>query len=147
MLRMREFSFYLSQSVADRRLVTSLVAAFAVMAVTIALVGVYGVFAYSVTSRTRDIGVRLALGAGRGRVIRSVLREALGLGVTGALAGTVMLFAARRLIENQLFEITATDAKTLTAIALTILTTALMACYVPARRASRVDPTTALRVE
>ncbi len=147
MLRMREFSFYLSQSVADRRLVTSLVAVFAVMAVTIALVGVYGVFAYSVTSRTRDIGVRLALGAGRGRVIRSVLREALGLGVTGALAGTVMLFAARRLIEAQLFEITAMDAETLTAIALTILTTALMACYLPARRASRVDPTTALRVE
>jgi predicted permease len=146
-LRMREFSFYLSQSVADRRLVTSLVAAFAVIAVTIALVGVYGVFAYAVTSRTRDIGVRLALGAGRGRIVRSVLREALGLGVTGALAGIVMLFAERRLIEAQLYEMTAMDAGTLAAMTVMILMTALLACYVPARRASRVDPTAALRVE
>lgn len=146
-LRTREFSFYLSQSLADRRFVASLVTAFALIAVAIALVGVYGVFAYSVTSRTREIGVRLALGCSRRTMIRSVLREAFGLGVIGALAGIVLLFAERRLIDAQLFEIETMDAGTLTAMTLIILTTAVMACYVPAHRASRVDPTAALRIE
>jgi len=146
-LGVREFTFYLSRSVAARRLVTILVAVFAAIAIALALVGVYGLFAYAVTSRTREIGLRIALGAGRARVVWMMMRQALLLGSLGLVLGGVGIVAARRLIETQLFEIEALDPPTLAVISVIVLTTALLACYVPARRAAAVDPATALRAD
>jgi predicted permease len=146
-LSAREFDYYLSRSVAERRIVATLVAVFAGCALTLALIGVYGVFAYAVTSRTREIGVRLALGAGTRRIIATMMRQALGMCALGLIAGLAGLFAARRLIATQLFEVQPMDPATLAVTSLMVVLTALVACYVPARRASVIDPTTALRAD
>ena len=146
-LSVREFDFYLSRSVAGRRLVTTLVSAFASVSLALALVGVYGLFAYAVTSRTREIGVRIALGAGCERVVWMFMRDALVLGCLGLAIGAVGVFAARRLIATQLFEIQPMDPPTLALVGTAVLVTALIACYLPSGRAADVDPTRALRTE
>jgi len=146
-LNVREFTFYLSRSVAGRRLVTILVGVFAGVSLALSLVGVYGLFAYAVTSRTREIGVRIALGAGRERVVWMFMRDALVLGCLGLAIGTLGVFAARGLIATQLFEIEPMDPPTLALVGAAVLVTALIACYLPSRRAAIVDPTRALRTE
>jgi putative ABC transport system permease protein len=146
-LRVHEFAYFLSHSVAERRLVTSIVTVFAGLALTLAVVGVYGLFAYAVVSRTRELGLRIALGASRARVIWLTVRQGLLLGSLGVVVGTAGTFAGQRLIETQLYEVRPTDPATFSAVAVTVLATALLASYVPARRAARIDPTTALRVE
>jgi putative ABC transport system permease protein len=146
-LAAREFTYYLSRSVIERRIVTTVVAVFAACALALALVGVYGLFAYAVASRTREIGVRMALGASGWRIIFMMIRQALGLCACGLIAGIAGVFAARRLLGAHLFEIQATDPATLMVTALTVVVTALVACYLPSRRALTIDPTTALRAE
>jgi putative ABC transport system permease protein len=146
-LAVREFEYYQSRSVAGRRLVTTLVGVFAGTSLFVALVGVYGLFAYAVTSRTREIGVRLALGATRSRVVWMLMRDALLLGGVGIAVGTAGVFSTRRLIQTQLFEMQATDPPTMVFVSAVVIVTALVACYLPSRQAAFVDPTHALRAE
>ena len=103
--------------------------------------------AYSVAQRTHEIGVRMALGAGGGAVRWMVVRRTLALSILGILVGTASALAATRLLATLLFEITPTDPQTFVAVAMTILLAAIAAAYVPARRATRIDPLLALRHE
>lgn len=146
-LAVRDFGYYQARSVAGRRLVTTLVSVFAGLSLLVALVGVYGLFAYAVTSRTREIGVRLALGASGSRVVSMLMRDALLLAGLGVAAGTVVVSAAGRLIQSQLFEVQATDATTTVLVSAIVVLTALMAGYVPSRKAALIDPTRALQGE
>ncbi|HEY6214282.1 MAG TPA: FtsX-like permease family protein, partial [Vicinamibacterales bacterium] len=113
----------------------------------LAAIGIYGVMAYAVTERTHELGVRVALGAARGDVLRIVLVEAAALSGIGVGLGVVGALATTRLMSTLLFGVTATDAETFAAISAFLVATALLASYVPARRATRVDPMTALRAD
>jgi putative ABC transport system permease protein len=134
-------------SVARPRLNTVLLAAFAALALALAAVGIYGVIAYSVSRRAQEIGVRMALGARKGDVIRLILRQGMTPAIAGAALGLVGAWAATRLMSGLLFEVSATDPATFSAITLTLMAVALFACYIPARRATKVDPMVALRCE
>jgi ABC-type antimicrobial peptide transport system permease subunit len=146
-LAVREFEYYQSRSVAGRWLVTTLVGVFAGLSLLVALVGVYGLFAYTVTSRTREIGVRIALGAGRSQVVWMLMRDALLLAGLGVVVGALGVISARPLIQTQLFEIAPTDVPTMVLVSAVVVVTALLACYVPSRKAALVDPARALRAE
>jgi ABC-type antimicrobial peptide transport system permease subunit len=115
--------------------------------VTLAAIGVYGVMAQTVNGRTREIGIRLALGADRWAVVRMVVGQAARLAVAGIIAGCVMAWSARALVAQLLFGVAATDAATYTGVALAVFLVAVIAAWVPARRASKLDPTLALRAE
>jgi putative ABC transport system permease protein len=113
----------------------------------LAVVGVYSVMAYSVTQRTREIGIRMALGAERSAVTGLVVRQALGLAGIGVVLGLAVALALLRIASSLLYGVSATDVKTFAGGALLLTAFALLASYLPARRASRVDPTVALRTE
>jgi putative ABC transport system permease protein len=132
---------------AERRFNTLLLALFSGMALVLAAIGTYGVMAYSVTRRTREIGVRMALGARPRDVLHMVLRQGVGLIAVAVVIGMAGALATNRLLAAQLFEVEATDPATLGAGVATLCALALIACYVPARRAMRVEPLTALREE
>jgi predicted permease len=137
----------ISSSVAAPRTRMLVLGLFAVLALLLAAVGIYGVVAYAVTRRTREIGVRMALGASPGQVVGSVMEQGLrpvGLGIAAGLAGA---FALGRLIQSQLFGVSPTDPATYAAIVLVLAAVAALACMIPARRAARVDPARALRAE
>jgi ABC-type antimicrobial peptide transport system permease subunit len=124
-----------------------LLTVFAMIALVLASVGTYGVLAYQVTERTREIGVRMALGARAADIVRLVIRQGMTPAITGLLAGLVGAASMTRAIQRLLFEIRATDPVTFAGMAVVLLTAALLACCVPARRAIRVDAATALRAE
>jgi macrolide transport system ATP-binding/permease protein len=124
-----------------------LVGGFAGLALVLSVVGLYGVIAYSVSQRTREIGVRMALGAERSSVYRLVLKEAGKLTVIGIVAGLVSSMAASMLMRKMLFGIQAWDAPTLACVTLVLGVSALLASYIPARRAASVNPVDALRAE
>jgi putative ABC transport system permease protein len=132
-------------SLAERRLVLTLVGAFAAAALLLAALGVYGVTANTVTQRTRELGIRVALGANPRTVIWSVLAEPTRLVVVGLVIGLGATFAGGRLVERLLYDVSPNDPLTLGAVALVLLAVALLASYLPARRATRVDPMVALR--
>jgi predicted permease len=134
-------------AVALPRFRSTLIALFAVLALVLAVVGIYGVISYSVTRRTHEIGIRLALGAQTGGVLKLVLKEGAALAITGVLIGSGASFALTGLLESFLFNVSATDWSTFGGIAVLLTAVALLACYVPARRAARVDPMVALRYE
>jgi putative ABC transport system permease protein len=143
----RTMQQYLADSVAPNWLTTLLLAAFSLIALLVAAVGLYGLIGYSVAQRTQELGVRLALGAGPGTVLALVLREGLALAILGVLIGLAGSLALGRILDSLLFEVSATDGWTFTACAALFIVIALAASYVPARRAARLDPTEALRYE
>jgi ABC-type antimicrobial peptide transport system permease subunit len=133
------------QSVAPRRLNATLVSSFGVLAVLIAAVGIAGVLAFSVSARTNEIGIRMSLGADSGMVQRMILSEGgLLLGI-GLLLGVITSFVATRVIQGLLFGVAPTDPITLGGVALLMVAVGLGACWVPALRAARIDPGTAIR--
>lgn len=136
-----------SDTVKAERFYTVVLAAFSALALTLAASGVFGVLAYSVASRTREIGVRMALGARRSEVMREVLSKGLALGLLGASIGLVGAALTTRVVESVLFHVGARDGATFGFVAILLLGTALAACAVPALRASRIDPMVALRDE
>ena len=137
----------LANSVARARFSASLLTVFSFVALVMAAVGIYGVMSYSVLQRTHEIGVRMALGAQRFDVLRLVVRKGIVLGAVGVVVGLVGSFALTRLISTLLFEVTATDTTTFVIVSVGLFFVTLLACYVPARRATRVDPLKALRYE
>jgi putative ABC transport system permease protein len=137
----------LADSTSDRRLNLLLFALLGGLALALATVGVYGVVAYSVSQRTHEIGVRMAIGARPADVVRMVVSEGGRLAVIGVAVGSVVALAGARLIRGLLFEVSATDPLTFVAVAAALFGVALLASYLPARRATRVDPAIALRGE
>jgi ABC-type antimicrobial peptide transport system permease subunit len=124
-----------------------LVGGFAALALLLGVVGLYGVIAYSVSRRTREIGVRMALGAQRSSVYQLIMTEAAWLTGAGIAAGLVCSVGVATLIRGLLFHVQSWDAETLFAVAVVLGISALLACYIPARRAAKVDPMVALRYE
>jgi predicted permease len=137
----------LSRSVAARRFSMILLSVFAMLALILAAVGIYGVISYSVAQRTREVGIRMALGAQTTDVLKLVVRDGLKLVVIGVVVGLVGAFMLSRLLTTLLFGVTPTDAITYVTVALGLIGVALAACYIPARRAAKVDPLVALRFE
>jgi putative ABC transport system permease protein len=136
-----------ARSLGDRRFAMSVLAGFAALALALAAVGIYGVLAYSVARRTREIGIRMALGAAKGRVIRMVLGESLAPVMMGAGAGIVAALTLTRLMRTLLYGISASDPLAFSAGVIVLLSVAGIASVIPAARASRVDPAVALREE
>ncbi len=134
-----------SASLAQRRFLMEIVAIFALTALLLTWLGIYGVISYIVSERTHEIGIRLALGAQRRRILQMVLRQGLGLAVTGAVIGLVGALIVSNLMSGLLYGVRPTDPLTFAGVALLLMIVALLACYIPARRAVRVDPIVALR--
>jgi putative ABC transport system permease protein len=136
-----------SSSVASRRLTVQVIGLFAVVALVLAALGIYGVIAYMVTERTHEIGIRIALGAEPGTVLRMIVGDAMSLTAAGMLVGIVGAVSLTRLMTDLLFEVTPGDPLTLGAVTIALTLVALAASYIPGRRATRVDPAVALRAE
>jgi putative ABC transport system permease protein len=137
----------IASTTAPRRFNTLLLAIFAAVAMALAATGIYSVISYSVTQRTQEVGVRMALGARPGDVIRLILKQGLTLTLVGVGAGILGAIAAARVMSGLLYGVTATDPATFAAISLLLVIVATLACYLPARRAARVEPMAALRCE
>ena len=137
----------LSQTMARNRFSVALNGVFAAMAVFLAAFGLYGLMAFLVGRRTHEIGIRVALGAQPANIHRLVIGQGLVLALAGILAGAVVALAATRLLGRQLYGISATDPLTFLLAALLLAAAALLACYLPARRATKVNPLVALRAE
>jgi putative ABC transport system permease protein len=131
----------------NRRALVTLLGLFAALALGLAAVGLYGVLNYDVTQRTREIGIRAALGATRTQLLAMVLRQGLGKAGLGLAAGLVGAFFLVRLLRGMLFDVSATDPVAYGAVAMLLLAVALGASWLPARRAAKVDPMVALRCE
>jgi putative ABC transport system permease protein len=141
------FTEQVRDSLVQERLLATLASFFSLSALALAAVGLYGLVAYTVARRTSEIGVRMALGANRSNVLRLVLRGALALALGGIIAGLPLALASSRFVSNMLFGVRPTDPLTAATSAALLVVVALIAAYIPARRASRVDPLTALRYD
>src|SRR5258708_3609154 len=144
---LRTLGQHVSASIFAPRFETLLVGAFAVLACVLTAIGLYGVVSYSVTQRNREMGIRIALGAQRASILRMVVREGFLLAVIGTGTGLVASFFAVRLIRGLLFGVGITDPITFVTVPLMMIAVALLASYVPARRATRVDHMVVLREE
>jgi putative ABC transport system permease protein len=147
LVKIRTMEDNISTSVAQPKFRTTLLATLAALALIIAAVGIYGVMAYSVTQRTREIGIRLALGSTPETVYRLILTNALRLTLVGVAVGIIAAAALTRYVKSLLFQVPTIDPITMTMVGLLLVVVAVAASYVPARRATRVDPVNALRVE
>ena len=136
-----------SEAFAGRRLSLTVFGVFAGVALLITVIGLYGLLAYSVTERTREMGIRMALGAQRRDVLRLVIGHGLLLTIVGIMIGLLGAWSLSRLMASLLFGVTPTDAVTMVGVVLVLAVVTLFACYVPARRATKVDPLVALREE
>jgi putative ABC transport system permease protein len=143
----RSMEQILSESVAPRRFSMLLLTVFAVVAMVLASIGIYGMMSYAVAQHTREIGVRMALGAKYGSVLRLIIGQGMKLALAGVAIGLVASFALTRTIKSLLFNVSTTDPATFAVIALLLTLVALLACWIPARRATRVDPVVALRCD
>jgi putative ABC transport system permease protein len=137
----------LESSLGQRRLSMILLGAFSGIALLLASLGIYGVLAYSVTQRSRELGIRMALGAARARVLRLVIGQGMALAAVGILIGLLGAFLLTRLLGSQLYSVTATDPLTFVGVSVLLAAIAFVATLVPALRATRVDPVVALREE
>jgi putative ABC transport system permease protein len=135
------------RSVAGRRLLLTLVGIFASAALALATIGLYGVMAYAVTQRTQEIGIRMALGAQRRDVLKLMVGTGMRMALIGVVIGVIGSLALTRVIQNQLYSVSTTDPITFAGISLLLLAVALLACWVPARRAAKIEPILALRYE
>jgi putative ABC transport system permease protein len=136
-----------AESVAGERLNLTLLSLFAGIALVLAIVGIYGVMSYSVTQRTHEIGIRMAIGAQQSDVFKMILGHGMKLALIGIGIGLVGAYALTRLMETMIFGVKATDATTFASIAVLLAVVALLACYLPGRRATKVQPTVSLRYE
>jgi putative ABC transport system permease protein len=136
-----------AESIAPERLNLTLLSIFAGIALVLAIVGIYGVMSYAVTQRTHEIGIRMAIGAQAWDVFRMILKQGMTLALIGIGIGLVGAFALTRLMRTMLFDIAPTDPLTFGLIATLLTTVALVACYLPGRRATKVDPVVSLRYE
>jgi len=143
----RSMEGLIARSLLKRKFTMTLLAIFAGLAVTLAAIGLYGVMSYSVSQRTREIGIRMALGAQRAQVLKLIVQQGMKLTAIGVLAGVLASLGLTRLIANLLFGVSATDLATFAVLSIVVLSVALLACWLPARRASGVDPMVALRAE
>jgi putative ABC transport system permease protein len=143
----RTMEDWVANNAAQPRFNSVLFAAFAAVALLIAAIGIYGVLSYSVNQRTREIGVRMALGASRAEVLRLIVGEGMRMGAAGIAIGLAGAFALSRALSSLLFNVQARDPLTFAAVALTLLAIAFAACYLPARRATAIEPVIALRDE
>ena len=135
------------ESLARRRFSMLLLTLFACLALALAAIGTYGVMAYLVNQGTREIGIRIALGATPGRILKLVVSKGMAMAFSGLALGLVGAFAFTRLMSNLLFGVRATDPATFAAISLLLIFIALLASYIPAQRAAKVDPVVSLRYE
>jgi putative ABC transport system permease protein len=145
--QVRRLHDWLEESAAQPRFTTTLSGLFAVVAVLLAAVGIYGVLSYSVAQRTKEIGVRMAIGAERAQIRRLVLGNGMACALTGIALGLLSAFALSRVLGTLLFEVGARDPITYGSVGLMLALVAMAACYIPAARATRVDPVIALRAE
>jgi putative ABC transport system permease protein len=145
--QLRTMDTILDSSIARQRMSMLVFGVFAVVALVLASIGLYGVVAHGVTERTHEIGVRMALGADARHVLALVVRQGLSMALLGTVVGLAAALGLSRLIESLLFQVTPTDPLTFGAVVVTLLLVATLACYVPAWRATRVNPTQALRAE
>ncbi len=143
----KRMSDWVDSSVAEPRYRTTLLGMFAALAMILAATGIYGVMSYSVAQRTHEIGVRMALGARQRDVLNLVVRQGMLLTVVGVVVGLLGAFALTRVMESLLFEVTAKDPFTFAVVAALLIAVAFVACFIPARRATKVDPLIALRYE
>ncbi|MFN0120931.1 MAG: FtsX-like permease family protein [Blastocatellia bacterium] len=137
----------LAQGLAPRRFNLTLLAVFAALALALAGAGIYGVISYGVTQRAKEIGVRMALGAERRDIVRLIVRQGMTLTAAGVVLGSVAAMALTRLMQSLLFNVSATDPLTFALVVLLLVAAALAACWIPARRATRIDPLIALRCD
>ena len=137
----------LDEAVAPRRLMADLLVAFSSLALVLAAIGIYGLLAWVVGERTREIGVRMAFGARRGNVLALVLRQGMKLAAAGLVIGLAAAFALSRVLTDTLYGVTPTDPRTYAVVPLILAATAIVACLIPAWRATRVDPLVALHYE
>jgi ABC-type antimicrobial peptide transport system permease subunit len=135
------------ESLASDRFSTVLFAGFAGLALLLAAIGIYGVMSFAVAQRTHEIGLRMALGAGPAQVLRLVLQEGMLLALIGLVVGMGGTYFVGRVMKSMLYQVTVIDPVAFSAVTVVLLLAALLACYIPARRATRVDPMVALREE
>ncbi len=146
-LKLQRMDDLLGESIAEPRLYGTLLAVFSFVALALAAVGLYGVISYTVALRTHEIGVRLALGARAGDILRLVVGQGMKLTFVGIVIGVACALALTRVAKSLLYGVSATDPATFSFVALLLAVVAALACYIPARRATKIDPTIALRYE
>jgi len=143
----RSLGEYLSDSVAPRKFNLRVLTLFSLAALLLSATGIYGVVSYTVTQRTSEIGIRLALGAGQANIFRLILGQIVEVVIVGVMLGTLGAVAITRVISSLLYGVTPTDPLTFGLVSFVMIVVALLACSIPARRATRVDPLVALRYE